>query len=154
MGQWTSELHGQSDSLPTVNQWIKTVSKECAEATRIVKLIWTPNMYENYSLDTEAFRLRVSPNHFLFQILEDNLEDWVNADTVLALEIEKLKIPKVTLITLDDEQCEWDVLGENGFKAGQVTAKQKKRVSKNSGTKFKAGSTGPGKPAEGPSATP
>lgn len=130
MAQWTSELHGQSDALPTVNQWIKTVSRECAEATRIVKLIWCPNMYQNYSLDTEAFRLRVPEKHFLFQVLQDNLEDWINSDVVLALEIEKLKIPKVTLITLENEQCDWDPLGEYGWKSGQVTAKAKNVASK------------------------
>lgn len=150
MAQWTSELHGQSDALPTVNQWIKTVSKECAEATRLIKLIWTPNMYENYSLDTEAFRLRVPANHFLFQVLKDNLEDWINTDVVLALEIEKLKIPKVSLITLDNEQCDWDPLGEYGWKCGQVSARAKNVTSK---TRTKSAATKPTAPESGDEAT-
>lgn len=132
MPQWTSELHGTSDSLPTVSQWMKTVSTECCEATRIVKLIWCPNMYESYSLDTEAYRIRIGKGHPLFEVLEDNLDEWIQAGTVIASQVVKGRKATVILLTLDNETCEWDALGEHGWKSGQVIAKVKNVPAKTS----------------------
>lgn len=125
MAQWTSELNNTSDSLPTVTQWLQTVSTECCEATRLVKIIWIPNLYNNYSLDTEAYRVRIAPSHSLYQTLEDHLEQWIEQGVVLGVSVEKGKSPKVTLVTLDNEECDWDALGDRGWKFGPVRAKRK-----------------------------
>lgn len=135
MGQWKSELHGNDDKLPTLSQWIKTVSSEAILATRLVKLIWTPNLYDNYSLDTEVYRFRISPNHALFNVLEEELENWLENMTVLALQLEGTKKPSITLLTLDNEVGEWSALGDHGWKIGQVEAKPKKTSSAKTRTK-------------------
>ena len=127
---WSQTQETDPDKLPSVNQWIKTVSAEALEPVRLVKLIWTPNLYDNYSLDTEAFRVRVKPGNYLFDILQQNLEEWVEGDIVLAIKIEGRKIPKITLMTLDSEQCDWDAIGEYGWKMSNVRARKKNVTSK------------------------
>lgn len=143
MAVWTSELNNQSDSLPTLSQWVKTVSNECAESTRIVKLIWIPNLYENFSLDTEAYRFRVSPSHPLFEVVEENLEEWVETGVVVALSAEKSKILRVSLLTLDGETCDWDALGSNGWKAGPVRKTPKNVTAKTSVKRSKKNEAAP-----------
>lgn len=125
MGVWKSELHGNDDKLPTVAQWMKTVNSDAWGVTRLVKLIWTPNLYDNFSLDTEVYRFRVSPSHSLFEVLEENLELWVENMSVLALQLDSGKKSTMTLLTLDNEQAEWTALGANGWRLGQVEAKPK-----------------------------
>lgn len=125
MPSYTATDNFDADKLPSVKQWMRTVSKEALEPVRIVKLIWLPNLFDNYSLDTEAFRLRVAPSQQLFQILEDNLDEWLETGAVLGLQIEGSKRPKITLLTLDGEECEWDALGEHGFKMSNLAARKK-----------------------------
>lgn len=151
MPQFESQLNNDADRLPTVKQWASSISKEGMEAVRLVKVIWMPNMYESYSLDTECFRLRISPNHTLFDILETHIEDWLESGAVLGLSVEGKKLTKVTLMTLDDEECEWDPLGEHGWKMSHVKAKKrpqtKTRLSQTSTPK----STPPENALQGPS---
>lgn len=144
MPSYTATDNFDADKLPSVRQWMTTVSKEALEPVRIIKLIWLPNLYDNYSLDTEAFRLRIAPNQQLFQVLEDNLDEWLETGAVLGLQIEGSKRPKITLMTLDGEECEWDPLGEHGFKMSNLTAKKKPksktRSSQTAGTAIRAAS--------------
>lgn len=130
MAQWTSELHNQSDALPTVKQWLTTISREGSQVAKIIKLIWTPNLYTNYSLDTESYRFRVTESHYLFSVIEDNLTDWIENDTVLALQIEGFKAPTMTLLTLDTEQGDWTELGTHGWKIGAISARKKDVTTK------------------------
>lgn len=127
---WSQTQETDPDKLPSVAQWIKTVSAEALEPVRLVKLIWIPNLYDNYSLDTEAFRVRVKPGNYLFDILQQHLEEWVEGDIVLAIKIEGRKIPKITLMTLDSEQCDWDSIGDYGWKMSNVRARKKNVTSK------------------------
>lgn len=124
MPTWTSQQSSDADRLPTINQWMKTVSKEALEPVRVIKTIWCPNLYTNYSLDTESFRLRVSPENPLFSVLEDNLDEWVEQGTVIAIQIEGVKKPKIHLMTLDNESGEWDALGDFGWKLSNLERKK------------------------------
>jgi len=140
-----------ADKLPSLKQWIRSVHKEALEPIRIVKVVWLPNLYKSYTLDTEVFRLRIGEGQQLYQILEDHLDSWLDEEVVLALQIEGSKIPKVTLMTLDNEQCEWDALGDHGFKMRNLTAKKKPR---NKTRSLQSGSTpvpAPSEPQEGAS---
>lgn len=132
MAVWTSELNNTSDALPTVTQWAKTVSAECAEATRIVKLIWCPNLYNSFSLDTEAYRVRIGENHPLYQVLQDNVEAWVEQGAVVAMQVIKGRKTSINLLTLGGEECDWDELGSHGYKAGPVRAVIKTVTAKTS----------------------
>lgn len=128
MPQFESQLNADADKLPTVKQWAASISKDGMEAVRLVKVIWMPNLYDSYSLDTECFRLRVPSTHSLFQVLEDNLEDWLEEGVVLGLQVIGKKLTKVTLMTVDSEECQWDPLGEHGWKMSQLTAKKRTRA--------------------------
>lgn len=130
MAIWSQTQESDADKLPSVNQWIKTVSSEALEPVRLVKMIWTPNLYDNYSLDTEAFRVRIKPKDLLFEILEANLNDWMESDVVLAIKIEGRKIPRITLMTLDSEKCDWDSLGDYGWKMSNLKSRVKNVSSK------------------------
>lgn len=151
---WKSEIHGNDDKLPTVSQWMKTTSKEAWEVTRLVKLIWTPNVFDNYSLDTESFRIRIGPNHSFFEVLEENLELWIEDRSVLAVSFTSDKKPQMTFELLEKEQADWSPLGDHGWKLGQVEAKQIKRAK----TKTRSNSSnlvaGPQQALEGPLTDP
>lgn len=149
MGQWKSELHGSDDKLPTVSQWMKTVSSEAKISIRLVKQLWIPNLFDNYSLDTESYRFRVPPSHGLFRVLEDNLEDWIENDAVLALHLSDSKKPEMTLLTLDNEMSVWSEMGAYGWKLGQVEAKPKKTSGYKTRKSNALSSALPSEPQEG-----
>lgn len=128
MPSFEGQLNSEADKLPTVKQWMNSVSAEATIPTRIIKVIWTPNLYPSYSLDTEAYRVRVADTHFLYQVLEQNLETWIESGTVLGLNITGKKVIKVTLLTLDKEEGEWDALGEHGWKFSNLKTKKKSKT--------------------------
>lgn len=125
MPVWVSEIANYSDTLPTAKQWLSTASKDQLPVLRVVKLIWSPNKFQSFSVDTEFFRLRVPEDHPLYVILESYLDSWVEEDIVLALSFTSDKLPQVQLQTMDAESCTWELLGSKGYKAVRFTAKKK-----------------------------
>lgn len=148
MPSFESQANAEADKLPTLSQWAKVVSKDALLPTRLVKIIWTPNQYNSYSLDTEAYRLRVAESHGLYQVLKDYLEDWIHEGAVLSLSITPGKTLKVTLSTLDNEECSWEPLGEMGYKMQEL-----KRVKKTVSAKTQKGAKSE-KPSELPPTGP
>lgn len=151
MSVYESELNSNADKLPSVFQWLKTVSKEATVPVRIVKVLWFPNLYNNYSLDTEAYRLRVSEGDSLYQVLEANLENWLESGCVIGLEVTGQKVRKIKLSILETDECDWDQLGEHGWKCSAVRPK----TNPKSKTRFKSNAapepTDPQQPQEGAS---
>lgn len=124
---WTSELANTDDRLPSIKQYLKNVSKDALDVTFLIKLIWFPSSIPNYTLDTEAFRLRIPSDNYLYTVLEENLEDWVENERVIGIQIES-KIPlRLTLIELESDTAPWSELGELGIKLGKVSARGKKK---------------------------
>jgi hypothetical protein len=145
---WTSELANENDSLPTIKQWMKSVSREALDCTFILKIVWLPNLYPNISLDTEAFRVRLSPGNFLFDVVQQNIEDWIDNDRVIGIQIES-RIPlKLTLLELEKDCASWDELGEHGYKIGKVSARTKKNVTGKTRSKVSSETTASEQPPE------
>lgn len=151
MPVWVSEIANYSDSLPTAKQWLATAIKEDLSVLRVVKLIWSPNKFQSFSVDTEFFRLRVPEEHPLYAILESHLDNWVEEDTVLALSFTSGKLPQVQLQTMDAESCTWELLGSKGYKAVRFTAKKKPVEPKPATKKSSKALAVPSEPQEAPS---
>lgn len=125
---WKSEIHGSDDKLPTVAQWMKSTSKDHWGAPKIVKMIWIPNLFDNYSLDTEYFRVRIGPNHGFFSVLEETLDTWVEDRSVLTVCLSDDKKPALIFDILVNERADWSPLGDYGWKLGQVEAYKLERA--------------------------
>lgn len=148
---WTSELANDNDSLPTIKQWMKSVGREALDCTYLIKIVWLPNLYPNISLDTEAFRVRLSPGNFLYSVVQENIEDWIDNDRVIGIQIDS-RIPlKLTLLELETDQASWDELGEHGYKLGKVSARSKKNVTGKTRSKVSSETSPSEKPLEGAS---
>lgn len=133
MSQWKSELHNQSDSVPTLKAWLRGVSGEQLEKWHIVKVIWLPNKFPSLTLEVESFRLRLSESDFLYSLVEETIDEWEENRTVLALQPQNKRGTEVILSTLDDERCDWEPLGDFGWKAVRIERADKKRASRKPG---------------------
>lgn len=119
-----------SDSIPTLVQWSKTVLDRSAPIQHRVEVIWAPNLYSNYTLQTSSYRLRLDKGHPYYSLLERDLSEMCESGAVLFLETEFEPKLAVTLIALDEERCVWDELGTSGFKLHSVQKRKTESTPK------------------------
>lgn len=120
-----------SDNLPSFKQFCTSVSKDVEGTFYVVKFVWKPSLYPNFTLDTEKFRLRVPETSGLYSVLELSLPDLVESDSLLAISPTSLASRTFVLTTLDNERAIWEPLGTKGWKlAVQEKRSKKSRASK------------------------
>lgn len=152
MPVWVSEINNFNDSLPTAKQWLTTATLEMLPVLKPVKLIWLPNKFLSYTVETESFRIRLSEEHMLYPIFETYLESWIEEGAVLALSFTTDRKPQLQLETMDSETCTWEELGKQGFKAVRFAAKRKPIEPKTPTKKAAKVTTATSEPQEGASA--
>lgn len=119
-----------SDEVPTFSKWVKTVVDETARIPQIVEVIWLPNLYSNYTLQTRSYRFRVPKGHPYFPIIEQYLNAWKNDGSVLCLIADNFPKPTLELEVLEDSTSVWEELGDSGFKITNIKALKKPSAAK------------------------
>lgn len=123
--QYQSAPVNFEDSIPTLVKWAKGVADKSSALSHRVETIWAPNLYSNYTFVTSSYRFRVDKGHPYYQLCEELLEVWLQEEAVLFLQVEFQPKLLVTLLTLDEEQCSWETLGESGYKLKDVKRRRK-----------------------------
>lgn len=117
------------EQLPTFFQWCKQHKGEKIAQRYVIEKVWTPNKYPDLTLETCAFRLRVSAKSSVFQELQNTLSQLIQSDSVLAISEIDLSEYDYVVEVLDGERGEWETLGEYGWKC-TVLDKPKRTVRK------------------------
>lgn len=113
-----------NDSVPTLLAWSKEVADWSTAIRHRVEVVWLPNLYNNYTLQTSAYKFRVPKGHPYFEAIEGEVQSWQDTGAVLFLEVQKNPSLTVSLFTVDEEHCDWSQLGEAGFKCGAVSRRK------------------------------
>lgn len=123
-----------SDDLPTFAHFCKSSGEEAFKPQYQIKVIWKPGLFPNFTLETERFRLRVPPSSQLFQLLEEQLEIWIDSGKSPYLRVLDPKKQTFELDFLQNTEVEWEELGTKGWKVALGSTKIK-RAPKNSSSK-------------------
>lgn len=116
--------------LPTFMQWCKGASIAEARPLRFVKKVWVPGKFDNFTLETEVFRLRVSPSSELYQALTNHLQEFESTDAALAIEVLDTASYRFKIKLVENENARWEALGANGYELTVQNKTQKKRAAK------------------------
>lgn len=121
--RFESNAQDGQDRLPTFFQWCKANKEEKTANRYYVTKVWMPNKFPDLTLETESFRLRVNHKSPLFAELGNVLSRLSHEDAAIALcEIDK-ETYDFTLEVVEGEQCDWEPLGETGYR---LTVREKK----------------------------
>lgn len=103
------------DKRPTFFQWCKTNQDKKIALKYPVQKVWIPNKFPDLTLETDAFRLRISSKSEAFKVLEQSLEGFIEQNALLAIsEIDLLEYDYVIEI-LEGESADWTELGDFGY---------------------------------------
>ena len=102
--------------LPSLLLWLKTIPSDSPIVHKVIKRVWFPNQFPNFTVDTESFRLRISTERFDETELTDFFESAVEKKAVLCIVVDPAKKGKWEVEELEGEIGEWDELGGWGYK--------------------------------------
>lgn len=96
--------------------WCKKNSEVAAKGAKVVTTVWLPNIYTSISLDTESFRLRITPKNPIYIELLDILENGSQEESALLIHILDPKTGRFEIEVSENEKAGWTQLGDYGFK--------------------------------------
>lgn len=113
----TTESVGQVfDKLPTLRQWIKAQGKKAIAKRFLVSLVWEPNQWSNYTLETERFKVRVSKGDPVFEALSKNLPRLLDEEQAFFVEIVNREKGAFKLVANPNEPGHWEHITDTGHK--------------------------------------
>lgn len=105
-----------SKKLPTLKQFLVKKGKAKLPKYFPIQIIWEPNQFPNWTLQTEYFKVRVSEDNPFYVPLRDVIKQGCNNDWLLAIEVSEDRDGKYSIIHIENETADWEGLGENGWK--------------------------------------
>lgn len=132
MGIFDTELRSDTSfkKLPTYNAWcIENLKRKTAEIYQVT-VIFKPNKFPNYTLNTEQFTIRINENNPLFDEF-DHFYNYQLVDEGICLGIKVLdKENKLfALSNMTDSKCYWEELGNVGVKVAETLPNKKPKRS-------------------------
>ena len=115
MFEYEETAKSEFPKLPTFMQWCKSATVQEARPLRYVKKVWVPGKFDNFTVETEVFRLRISPSSELYSALKDHLQEFESTDAALAIEVLDTANYRFKLKHIESERAIWVGLGQNGY---------------------------------------
>lgn len=109
--------------IPTFTAYLKeNKGKKCLTQLFPIEIVWFPVKFNNYTLQTHAFRLSISNQHPLFLKLNEFCEPLSKDAPTPVVRIKILDPDKGTfeLIPCEKKRCVWSKLGDAGLKANEI----------------------------------
>lgn len=100
--------------LPTLRQWLKTQPKELPKTLFSVKFVWLPNVYDNITLETDEFRVRVGDKSPIYKEFVEMVDNCCKNDMPIAVDLSNEE-ELFELVELEDYLAQWKTVGENGW---------------------------------------
>lgn len=105
----------RAEKLPTLRQYLRTSGKKQLPKCFLVRLVWFPGQWSNYTLQTEHFRLRVPDKHPLFPALREFVGDSDSSEIPIGIEVTDREKCEFTL-TRPKEKGAWTFIGDQGMR--------------------------------------
>jgi hypothetical protein len=117
----TSKLFGveakdvKREKLPTLAQYLKKTKEPKSKPVYVVELVWLPGKFNNFTLQTNKFRIIVSPSHPFYGLLRDFFADNSTAETPMSVRITDWQLGSYQL---EQPKCAglWSELGTSGYR--------------------------------------
>lgn len=106
---------GTRDKLPTLRQFLKSKGNRKIPRSFLVTVIWKPGEWDNFTLETESFRLRVNKGDEMYPLLDEFTADPKTADVPVAITICDRQKGTWMFIPSEEEGA-WSEIGSNGLK--------------------------------------
>ena len=101
---------------PTFNQYVKELPKdENHKHLFKIELIWFPNKWNNYNIETESFRYSVAESHPLYPAIDKNVIRWLDRDTGILFRIDDFREGIVGFSECSDF-TRWERIGNAGIR--------------------------------------
>lgn len=132
MGIFDTELKSDSSfkKLPTYNVWcVENLNRKTAEIYQVV-LIFKPNKFPNYTLNTEQFTVRISEDNPLFDDFDHFYNDQlVDEGICLGVKVLDKENKLFALCNMGDSKCYWEELGNVGVRVSKTVPNKKAKRS-------------------------
>lgn len=115
------------EKLPTFREYCKAKGTEAEKSLKVVTVVWFPNQFPNFTLDTESFRLRINCKEDDSIETTDFLETAIQQEQILAVRVTDAKKLAYEVDVLPNESGTWETLGTNGYKCTVNERKPAKR---------------------------
>jgi hypothetical protein len=99
---------------PSYTEFCKTASKAEIKRGHLITTIWLPGKWDNFSLDTLKFRVRVSPGNDLYDALKKFTEMLPGSNVGVQIFINQENPDKFKLVPTD-VTGEWEDKSGKGF---------------------------------------
>lgn len=103
------------EKLPTIGQYIKRTKEPKSPVKRVVNLVWTPGKFDNFTLQTDKFRVIVSNKHPFYRGLQDFFANCDTAETPIGIEITNWGEGSYMLYEPKTSGM-WQELGNSGYR--------------------------------------
>lgn len=80
------------EKLPTISQYLKRTKEPKSKPLSLVTLVWLPGKFDNFTLNTNLYRVIISPKHPFYGLLRDFFADSSTAETPIAIRITDWKL--------------------------------------------------------------
>ena len=100
---------------PTIAQYIKANKKPKARVRRVVDLCWLPGKFDNFTLQTDLFRVIITPRNVLYSGLQEFFANCETAETAIGVEIADWDKGSYMLYE-PREKGLWAELGNSGYR--------------------------------------
>jgi hypothetical protein len=129
MGLKGSKSDTQGKPKPTVFQFCRSLKESKFPHVSKLEVVWLPNQWPNYTLDTEDFRLRISEDSPLFTGFRDLFEQFLKEGVPLQITVfgsdGDFEIDRIP-----DKQCTWEKISTTGYKQTKLQKLWKPKESK------------------------
>ena len=103
------------EKLPTISQYVKRTKKPKATVKRVVDLCWTPGKFDNFTLQTDLFRVIISNKHPFYRGLQEFFANRETAETSIGIQISDWDKGSYMLYE-PKESGMWQELGNSGYR--------------------------------------
>jgi hypothetical protein len=118
----TSSLFGieandvKPEKLPTLGQYLKRNKEPKSKPLHTVRLVWIPGKFDNFTLQTDVYRIIVNPKHPFYQLLSQFFGDPSTAEIPIAIRITDWAKGSYQLEEPKRENGVWGEIGTSGYR--------------------------------------
>jgi len=103
------------EKLPTLLQFIRRSKEPKSPVKRIVNLVWVPGKFDNFTLQTDKFRVIISNKHPFYSGLRNFFANCETAETPIGIEISDWTKGSYMLYEPKSKGL-WQELGNSGYR--------------------------------------
>lgn len=104
------------EKLPTIAQFVRRTKEPQSKPIHKVELVWLPGKFNNFTLQTQHYRVVISSQHPFYGLLRDFFADQDTAETPIGIRITDWSHGSYMLEKPDRTLGMWQELSTSGYR--------------------------------------